>query len=231
MQSTLGRRFTTDFRSDWQVVSRSRRMSAIHLLTVFFNLSNLYNLFLKTFTGLPSSMCLFTRVRGVLSSTSWFIINLFIIIYFVVVSRRPSVPAKTSWESSGCKGLERVNKLPNSLTFKWRWSEKFHVKLCEVEAKKFETLQIKWPINWRISFPQDLNAPNVRGMQKSNIQISVRTWSIENAFCNPIPRYLQEKLLVKVQINSNDNITIMFGIIKKGTSTSLEVCDFYSGVY
>jgi hypothetical protein len=31
----LGRRRTTDFRSDWQVVSRSGRMSAIYLLTVF----------------------------------------------------------------------------------------------------------------------------------------------------------------------------------------------------
>jgi hypothetical protein len=39
--NTMGRRLTTDFRSDWQVVSRSGRMSAIYLLTVFFNRSNL----------------------------------------------------------------------------------------------------------------------------------------------------------------------------------------------
>jgi hypothetical protein len=33
--NTLGRRLTTDFRSDWQVVSRSVRMSVIYSLTVF----------------------------------------------------------------------------------------------------------------------------------------------------------------------------------------------------
>jgi hypothetical protein len=34
--NTLGRRLTTDLRSDWHVVSRYCRMSAIFLLTVFF---------------------------------------------------------------------------------------------------------------------------------------------------------------------------------------------------
>jgi hypothetical protein len=38
-----------DFRSDWQVVSRSGRMSAIYLLTVFFNLSNLFIIFIIYF--------------------------------------------------------------------------------------------------------------------------------------------------------------------------------------
>jgi hypothetical protein len=64
-----------------------------------------------------------------------------------------------------------------------------------------------------------------------HIQISVRTCSTENAFCDRIPRNPQERHLVQVQIISNDNITIMFGIINKGTLASLEVCDFYSGVY
>jgi hypothetical protein len=39
---TVGRRLTTDFRSDWQVASRSGRISAIYLLTVFFNRSNFF---------------------------------------------------------------------------------------------------------------------------------------------------------------------------------------------
>jgi hypothetical protein len=39
-----------------------------------------------------SSMCLLTWVMDVLSSTFWFIINLFInLLFFVVVSRRPSL--------------------------------------------------------------------------------------------------------------------------------------------
>jgi hypothetical protein len=46
---TLGRRLTTDFRSDWQVVSRAGRMSAIYLLTVFLKLSNLFIIFIIYF--------------------------------------------------------------------------------------------------------------------------------------------------------------------------------------
>jgi hypothetical protein len=41
-ESTVGCRLTTDFCSDWQVVSRSGRMSAIYLLTVFFKLNILW---------------------------------------------------------------------------------------------------------------------------------------------------------------------------------------------
>jgi hypothetical protein len=40
--NTLVRRLTTDVRSDWQVVSRSGRMSDIYLLTVFFNLYHFF---------------------------------------------------------------------------------------------------------------------------------------------------------------------------------------------
>jgi hypothetical protein len=43
-------------------------------------------------SGLPSSTWLLTWVMGVLSSTFWFIIKLFVyLLFFVVVSRRPSV--------------------------------------------------------------------------------------------------------------------------------------------
>jgi hypothetical protein len=39
--STIGRRLTTDFRSDWQVVSQSGRMSVIYLLSFLIFLSSL----------------------------------------------------------------------------------------------------------------------------------------------------------------------------------------------
>jgi hypothetical protein len=48
-ENTLGRRLTTDFRSDWQVVSRSGRMSPIYLLTAFSKLSNLFIVFIIYF--------------------------------------------------------------------------------------------------------------------------------------------------------------------------------------
>jgi hypothetical protein len=49
IRNTLGRRLTTDFRSDWKVVIRCGRVSAIYLLTVFFNLSNLFIIFIIYF--------------------------------------------------------------------------------------------------------------------------------------------------------------------------------------
>jgi hypothetical protein len=92
IHNTLGRRLN-DRLSFWQVISRSGCMSVIYLLTVLFNLSNLFIIYFKKllhfnyllFFISNTVMCLLTWVMGVLSSTSWFIINLFIYLFFFVV--------------------------------------------------------------------------------------------------------------------------------------------------
>jgi hypothetical protein len=107
---TLGRRLTTDSRSDWQVVSRSGSMSAIYLLTVFFNRSNLFTIFIHininfsiSWMGPCRSFVKILDFIGVLSSTSWLIINLFIYL-FIFCGRKSTtkcvnVPPSQSFKS------------------------------------------------------------------------------------------------------------------------------------
>jgi hypothetical protein len=93
---TLGRRLTTDFRSDRQVLNQSGRMSAIYLLTVCFNLSNLFIIFIIYFQKLLHfNYLLFASSPGLWVSSvahpGLLFIYSFIYCFFVVVSRRPSV--------------------------------------------------------------------------------------------------------------------------------------------
>jgi hypothetical protein len=83
---TLGRWLTTDFRFDWQVVSRSGRMSAIYLLTVFFNLSNHFLIFIIYFLKLLHfNHLLFFILNGLWVSSvahpGLLLINLFIYLW------------------------------------------------------------------------------------------------------------------------------------------------------